>query len=197
MNPDLELQKWQSEWQTEVASAERLETIARYAAACAQRHRHQAIKSWVAGAFVTAVMAGVLVRSQGAPYVVAIAAVLLLYVGAEVAHAAVLLRTRSMGNLAFAEFALITRKGFEQERAFLTFRSRSAVVLALIIMPWLVWVAFVRHEVIEREPWRGTLSLAIVVLALAWGAIRTRTRRQVLTREEQAVHALSIAAEEG
>jgi hypothetical protein len=184
MTDDEELSQWRDEWQTAAEPTDFARGLPERVARDGRRLRRSAWAEALAVTFSTSVCGWMMVRTHGAPVVVALSGFILFFNGA---HLTQFFQARA--NLyracgeATGDYIALTRKRLDAEMQSVRFTLRWIKIIAAFCLPWSVWM-FVAHAAVYRaEPWRGFVGFGSAAAILATVTLLTRKRARRLERE--------------
>ncbi len=191
-NEERELEAWRGQWQALGNTEDRAEMLVAHAARDGRRMRRDALGEVLGVVVSSSLCFWLVVRSGGAAPVVAVAAIILLFNGAWLAHY-VSLRVGLFASHGEGVdvFVALTRKRLATELQWMRFARRWTFVLCGALVPALVWLVVARWERYLQEPWRAVVGFgvagAIIVSVLLWMGHKARKLRAEQDRFERHV----------
>ena len=141
-----------------------------------------------ATALSSSLCAWLAVRSRGAPTTVAVAGLVLLFNGAWLAQffgaRAGLFRA---SGATVGEYAQLARARLDAEARWVRTATRWTGALALALLPWAAWVAYVQRAMYAAQPWRAVVGFGGAALILAGVGWQLRRRSLRLDHERRAL----------
>lgn len=181
---DRELEGLRAEWQS--IGALRLDDLAVRVA----RDRRKLFLSAgleVGAVIFSSVLVGwLLVRTKGAPTVVSILVVILLFNGAWITHFFAMRKGLYEPAASDATaFVNLTEKRLQTELQWLVYARRWLAILCALVVPWSVWVFVTHREAYLAAPWRAVVGFggAAVISAGTFAWIHHKRRRLERERE--------------
>lgn len=186
-NQDPELSAWRSEWQSLGGREDFAAALVARAAKDRRRIRRVVAREVLAGLLSSVAFCGIMVRSRGAPEVVAIFGFSLVFIGSWLTYLLTLRADFFAGSGEGVEaFVALTRRRLAIEGRWLRFAERWTLALGAAILPWGVWFFAVHREQYLAEPWRAVVGFGGIAAILAGVFLWMRRKQRKLRVEERA-----------
>ena len=195
---DDELAGWRSEWQTMGDAAALTTDLADRCAREGRRLRRSIVLEVAAATVSTLFMLAQVVKTRGAPPVVAICGGIAVFNAVWVTYFAVARRgALELEGTSLAGFVALTRRRLDSELALGRFAFRAHLALLAFLVPGLAWLFATRADRLMREPWRLAIALVAAVgihaVLFAW----LRRKRDALEVKRRRFEELVARAELG
>ncbi len=191
MNDDIELSRWQSEWQSlggrEGLAKELSERVARDG----KRIRRGLAAEVAGGIFAAGLSIALVIRMRGEAVTTVVCAGVLVFTGVWTSR----IFTLRHGSLDAATkgldtFVELTRRRLDDDLRWIGFGTRAMQALAVLLVPWAVWALAARWAVYSAEPWRGVVGFGTAGGILAFTLLKYRFKRRALLQDRERFEAL-------
>jgi hypothetical protein len=191
MTEQQELEAWRSEWTSLPDVSMFARDVVDRAAREGRSLKRRTAKEIAAVLFSSGMCLWLLLSTHGKAQVVAISVVILLFNGAWITHYFnVRAGTFAASGEGLDAFVALTRKRITADRRWNRYALRWTQILALILVPWSVWMFLGHRDKYLAEPWRALVGFGgevVILTALFFYLGRQRARLDVNSKrfEEQ------------
>ncbi len=189
----MELASWRSEWQSLGGREDLARELAERARKDGQRIRRAAALEISATAVATAFCVWFLAKSKGAPIVVALSVVILVFNGVWLTRLFTL-REGTMRGVSPGEgldaFVELTRRRIADDLRWNRFSRGATQVLATFIALWCAWAFVQGYSFYAAEPWRGVVGFGGAAAILGGLFVWQRRKAAKLETERERFEAL-------
>lgn len=191
MNDDIELSRWQSEWQSLGGRQGLAKELSARVVRDGKRIRRGLAAEVAGGLFAAALSIALVIRMRGEAVTTVVCAGVLVFTGVWTSRVFTLrqgsLRATTEGLDTFVE---LTRRRLDDELRWIGFGTRAMQVLAALLVPWAVWALVARWAIYSAEPWRGIVGFGTAGVILAATFLKYRIKRRSLLQDRERFEAL-------